>query len=349
MNPLPQRILVAPLNWGLGHAARCIPIIRALLKKKHFVYLGSDGYALELLKKEFPTCPTINLPSYQIKYPTANYSWYWIKKLPVLLKTIKSEHARTKEIAKEYNIDTIISDNRYGVHHPDLRSIFITHQLNLPVSQPQKQLINPLIRKQIERHFNECWIPDTKGPDNLSGSLSEPQLSIPKHFIGPVSRFSKKEAPLIYDMAIVLSGPEPHRTALQDTLIKVTEGSGMRSVMVLGRPDVKIDCAHIKILPFCESRSLNQLLNQSAFVLSRSGYTSIMDYYKLNKKAILIPTPGQPEQIYLAQRLNHRVGFITINHPESEILGAIRQIQRMKSNKKSTFQALPSLLSSMGF
>jgi len=302
-----KRILVAPLNWGLGHATRCIPIIDALIALDFEPIIASDGIALELLKKEFPNLRFLELPSYNITYSKkANgFKLKLIKDSPHLIKTIKKEKKLIKEFITTEKISGIISDNRFGVRHKSVPSVFITHQLRV-LSGNTTWLSSKLHQKIIDK-FDECWVPDHPGIPNLSGELGHIENSKkPLKYLGPLSRFEKQDPLKTNDLLVVLSGPEPQRTLLQEKLLnELTLFTGNICFVkgLVERDQLISKEKNLTIYNFMTSGQLEEAINSSALVLSRSGYTSIMDYAKLEKKAFLIPTPGQFEQEYLAKKL----------------------------------------------
>ncbi|MBK8502351.1 MAG: glycosyltransferase [Saprospiraceae bacterium] len=297
-----KKILFATLNWGLGHATRGIPIIHHLLSQGHLVFLASDGASGVLLKQEFPGLPYLPLPSYAIRYPEENFYGFWVSEAVRLKGVIAEERKMVRKWVLDYHFDVIISDNRYGVLHPQTQNIIITHQLSFTLPVAAATVVNQMIRYFVNR-FDHCWIPDFHGHDNLSGKLSQGSLNIEKHFIGPLSRFQKQECVKSYDLGIIISGPEPHRSTFQRHLERHFKYNALKIFWVLGLPG-KINEAskNVNTYNHLSSQKMNEMLNQTQVVLSRSGYSSIMDYYQLSKKAILIPTPNQPEQKYLADR-----------------------------------------------
>ena len=302
-----KRILVAPLNWGLGHATRCIPIIYALIAEGFVPVIASDGDALMLLRKEFPDLSTIELPSYNITY-TKNGKFLKLKLLkdsPKLLKAIKAEKKAIAGILEHYDIAGIISDNRLGVRNKKVPSVFMTHQLHV-LSGNTTWLSTKMHQKMIKK-FDVCWIPDAEGEINLSGKLGHVKaFNVPIKYIEPLSRFTKSSAEIKNDLMVLISGPEPQRTLLEQKLLTELEGYSGNVVFVKGVMDKKQTMevfGNITVYNFMTSRLLEKTINESALVLSRSGYTTIMDLAKLSKKAFFIPTPGQFEQEYLAKRL----------------------------------------------
>ncbi len=302
-----KRILIAPLNWGLGHATRCIPIIKALITQSFEPILASDGIALTLLKKEFPELETIDLPSYDIKYAKKgkNFKRKILLDTPKMLKAINKEKKLINKLIKDTRIDGIISDNRFGIYHKKIPCVFITHQLN--VLTGNTTWLSSKMHQSIIKKFDECWVPDTEGKPNLTGKLGHLKHTTPAiKYIGPLSRLSKIDLPKKNDLMVILSGPEPQRTFLEEKLIvELAHFKGtilfvkgkVETSQVINRKD------NIVFYNFMNSKDLEIAFNESNIVLSRSGYTTIMDLAKLEKKAFFIPTPGQYEQEYLAKRL----------------------------------------------
>ena len=333
-----KKILVAPLNWGLGHATRCIPIINALLNYNFEPIIASDGDALELLKKEFPELKDIELPSYNITYPKKGNGLR--KKLlsdsPHFMKTLKKERRLIKKLASTENLSGIISDNRFGIREKGVPSVFITHQLKV-LSGSTTWLSTKLHRKIISK-FDECWVPDHKGANNLSGDLGHRNFDrIKINYIGPLSRFKKQNTNKTYDLLVLLSGPEPQRTILEQNLFKKLEAYEGTILFVRGliEPLQKKQIQnHITIYNYMTTQELEKAINKSTLILSRSGYTTIMDLANLEKKAFFIPTPGQFEQEYLANRLNDLKIIPSSNQDDFkiEILNNIEDYSGFKSN-----------------
>ncbi len=305
-----KRILVTPLNWGLGHATRCIPIIKALIEHGFEPLIASDGVALELLKKEFSDLQHFELPSYHIEYPR-NSTYFKLKFLtilPKLLKAIKFEKKIIKEIVKRYKIDGIINDNRFGVYHKTIPTVYVTHQLN--VLSGNTTWLSSKIHQYIIKKFDECWVLDTKNEPHLSGRLGHiNHFSIPVKYLGILSRFNKIDVEKKYDLMVLLSGPEPQRTLLEKLLFEqITDYKGTVLFVkgIIENTQTKTTNGNITIVNFMESCELETALNQSDIILSRSGYTTILDLATLSKKVFFIPTPGQFEQEYLAKRFSDK-------------------------------------------
>ncbi len=303
----PKTILVAPLNWGLGHATRCIPIIRQLQAQGYIPLIASDGIALQLLQKEFPELESIELPGYKIEYAKKgkHFKLKMLKDSPKMVKAVSKEKKVVKTLVKEGKIDGIISDNRLGIHHKKVPSVFITHQLN--VLTGNTTWFSSKLHQSIINKFDECWVPDVAGKPNLSGKLGHLKKKKDNiKYIGPLSRLQKTEEEKIYDIMVILSGPEPQRTFLENKLFDEVKHVKGKVLFVRGKVENKqetFDYLNCKVYNFMQSDELEKAFNQSELVISRSGYTTIMDLAKLEKKAFFIPTPGQYEQVYLAKRL----------------------------------------------
>ncbi len=320
-----MKILLTALHWGLGHATRCIPIVRALQADGHEVILASDGAALLLLQEEFPDLVSIALPAYDIRYPSGNMMWNMLIQSKKFFKAIQSEYIDIQEIVKKYKIEIIISDNRFGCYSALVKkNIFITHQLNLMTPYGLFDAPARWFNRFLMRHFDEIWIPDLEGEPNFAGKLSHGHFSKnkkakPIHYLGILSRFEKKENNTTVfftekkenlKVLIVLSGPEPQRTILEEkieeqitTLPKNIGFLNKKEIeFILIRGIVTSESPLLrKGFNFLNAQNLNQAMQEADIVVCRSGYTSVMDLAILGKKALLIPTPGQTEQEYLAK------------------------------------------------
>ncbi len=333
-----KRILVAPLNWGLGHATRCIPIINALLENGYTPIIASDGDALNLLKKEFPKLEFHELPSYKIKYAKKgkNFKMKMLWDSPKMLKAIQQEKKETKRLAKELNIDGIISDNRLGVFYKKIPCVFITHQLN--VLTGKTTWMSTKLHQNIIKKFDECWVPDTQKNPNLSGKLGHLKNSkLNIKYLGPLSRFKKIDLPKKYELMVLLSGPEPQRSMLEEKLFDELIGYENDVLFVKGKveEEQKITSlrGNIVIYNFMNSKALERAINESKAIICRSGYTTLMDLAKLEKKAFFIPTPGQFEQEYLAKRL-HKKGVAPTCSQDEFTIDELKKIKEYSGLKQ---------------
>lgn len=302
-----KRILVAILNWGLGHASRSIPIINALNNSGFEPILASDGAALQFLKKEFPELAFFELPSYHISYPRKNKSlkWHFLMRSPQLFLSFLAERKAIKRIITEEKIDGIISDNRPGIYSKKVPSVYITHQLK--VFSGKTSFLSSKFHQVLMKNFNEIWVPDVKGDKNLSGAMSHGiSLPIMSKFIGIYSRFQKMDLKPEYDICVLLSGPEPQRSLLEKILLKKLIFEDKKILLIRGIIEEKPPLEKRKNFEFhnfLSGMDLEIALNKSEIILARSGYSTLLDLAVLEKKAFFIPTPGQYEQEYLAQRM----------------------------------------------
>lgn len=308
-----NNVLVAPLNWGLGHATRCIPIIKSLEATGYNPIIASDGGALALLQREFPHLKALELPSYEIEYAKegSDFKWKMLKNMPTMIEAILEEKKMVKKWVKELDLIGIISDNRLGVFSKKVPSVFITHQLN--VLTGSTTWITSKLHQHIIKKFDECWVPDFEDTPNLTGKMGH--LKSPNDhikYIGPLSRFEKKTTAKKFGLMIILSGPEPQRSILENILKENIHEYNGKVVFISGKIEARQKKTQVDLVTyynFMTSEQLEQTFNESDIVLCRSGYTTIMDLIKLEKKAFLIPTPGQFEQEYLAKRLKKNGHF----------------------------------------
>ncbi len=330
------RVLVSPLNWGLGHASRCVPIIRALQKHGAEVLIGADGEALELLKKEFPQLTSITIPDYKITYPRqGSMAFYFFRQLGKMRAQIRLENDHLQGIIEEGKIDAIISDNRYGLYNNSISSVFITHQLN-----PRSPWLQNYIGKQIQkliRPFDHCWVPDVQGTESLSGDLSRKSGSLKNiSHIGPLSRFkSKIETEKTYEVLAILSGPEPHRTEFEKLLIDQLKGIPGKHVLVTGKvesrnPEMKVE-ENISVFNLLAEEELSALITKSRYLIARSGYSSIMDFSIMGLPALLVPTPGQYEQEYLAGYHKKRGRFVVCEQHKLDLKTSLSQLDSIST------------------
>ncbi|MCX6296691.1 MAG: glycosyltransferase [Bacteroidetes bacterium] len=310
-----KRILICPLDWGLGHATRCIPIIRKLIKKGAEVIIAADAGPLTLLRLEFPELKFIQLKGYNIQYPrTGAMAFRMLLSIPKIVNGIKEEHQQLDKIIDENKIDIVLSDNRYGCWNKKVKSIFITHQLMIkaPIAE---SILHKKVLKYIS-NYDECWIPDLDGSENLSGDLAH-KYPLPKNtfFIDPLSRFhlsadfisrelEEIEMKSKYEIMAIISGPEPQRSIFEKSVIEQLKSSPFKALVVRGKADHEEKTEtinNITIVSHLKAKEMQTAIEDSEIILSRSGYSTIMDLASLGKKAIFIPTPGQTEQEYLAK------------------------------------------------
>ena len=305
-----NKIIVAPLNWGLGHASRSIVIIKQLIAQGKEVILASDGEALQFLQEEFPELKAIELPSYNVRYTTDSLIGLILNNGYQFISAVVKEHRRAKVLVSQLKPDAIISDSRFGFRSSKVHSIIISHQLNLLAKTRLLKLCMNLVNEFFLNRFNQVWVPDSE-ERKLSGKLSQNKAIRNVKFIGPLSSALISDEAIQYDIALILSGPEPARTNLENKFIAKLSGSGKRVAFVRGtdlKKKIKAE-QNWDIYNRISRKSVSKIIGCSKQIISRAGYSSIMDYYQLGKHALLIPTPGQPEQEYLAEFHSGKAGF----------------------------------------
>ena len=317
----PPRVLIAPLNWGLGHATRCIPIAREFERQGWEVGFAADGPAALILKDAFPDHRHWNLPGLEIHYPrSGSFIFSIATQVPAFLKRIRRERHDLEEILNAWEPQLVISDNRYGLHSDRCRSIFMTHQINilLPGMRLMESVVRSWVRNQI-LDFDELWLPDTDEEDSLAGELSalhDGLKGIPVARTGALSRFagmtgsteSDEEQGHEFDNVFVVSGPEPVAEMFREQLRDQAAVLPGRSLLIKGQPELgtglQVGKYELMEVGHLKSRDFARVLSKAKRVVGRSGYSSLMDWVVLQPKAelLLVPTPGQTEQEYLAQR-----------------------------------------------
>ncbi|MFM8448471.1 MAG: glycosyltransferase [Haliscomenobacter sp.] len=320
-----KRVLVAPLDWGLGHAARSISVIQSLLQRNAEVIIASNGRPLALLQKEFPQLEAIELPPYDVRYPTNNIYWNVATQIPQIVKAVALENRIVADLVKKRELNALISDHRLGCFNARVPSVIIAHQLHLKVEHAAIEKPVRRIHYSFFKQFNTCWIPDwEQEADSLAGTLDHPPLSRPEtKYIGPLSRIRYIEAPTRYDVFILLSGPEPQRTRLENLLRDQAGQLPGNILLVQGKTDQEKQIhqsGNLTIIPFLTSAELNQAFAESNLVVCRSGYSTLMDLAACRKKALLIPTPGQTEQEYLSDYLFEKGFFLSRSQDEVNLL-----------------------------
>lgn len=282
------------------------------------VTIAADGAQKKLLQYYFPDISYITIPNYNIRY--SKKAW-WLPvvlffQLPKIAIAIYNEHRWLQ--AHTTAFDQVISDNRYGLFNTQLITIFITHQLLVKAPFIWAEKIIQQFQYFFINKFSECWVPDTKDYPGFAADLSHPAVmpKIPVTYIGPLSQFSVLQntsttaLPIKYTYCFLLSGPEPQRTLLQNLIESGADSLHEPSILIEGRPSDLPNHYQIKEtltkLRYARGQALLDIIMQSEFIVCRSGYSTLMELLPIRKKMILIPTPGQTEQVYLATSLASR-------------------------------------------
>lgn len=313
-----KTIFIAPLDWGLGHATRCVPIIKEL-SANNKVIIGASSLNKVFFDNYFPQLQKIDLPSYKISYSKNLPVWSKILlQWPKISAVINEEKKLLEQIINQNKIDLVISDNRFGLYNKNVESIFITHQLN--VKSPFFLGLANKKNKEYIHNFHKIWVPDHKNEnERLSGQLSDSRdIKIPVEYIGPKSALKDIEINVSEDersdILILLSGVEPQRSILENKLIEKFKDSAHKIILVRGsNSEFNFENKNICAFNFAFDGELKKLILCAETIICRSGYSTLMDLHLLNKKKIiLIPTPGQTEQEYLADYWKEKFGVQTI-------------------------------------
>ena len=319
-----KKILIAPLDWGLGHASRCVPIIKLLKEQKNTkIYLAVNEKIKNFYQSEFTDVEYVFLKGYDIEYAEKFHYLKTIFNAAKIVFNIYSENQSLKKIIKTHQIDAVISDNRYGLYHSNIKTVFIGHQIN--IQSPFGTSILRKISDYFINRFDESWIPDGDKNKSLAGNLVHSSKLPEKSFlIGHLSRFSEKDTieEKKGNLLVLLSGPEPQKSILKNILISqipvLKEFFQGEIYFLTGQPEkaenIKVEGIHfVSHLP---QHQLEKLIKEAELIICRPGYTSIMEMAALQKKLLVIPTPKQTEQEYLATYLEKKGNLFSLNQDD---------------------------------
>ncbi len=321
----PKKILIAPLDWGLGHATRSLVIIHYLQKLNCDITVAASGKIKNLLQNEFPNLTFLNLPGYKISYSKSKrlLPFKILIQIPKILKIIWFENKWLNETLKTHKFNAIISDNRFGFYTKKCRCIFITHQLAIKTNIKWLDKIAQRLNYRYINHFSACWVPDFKEDFNMAGALSHPSI-LPKilvKYLGIISRFEKKENKnKQFKWMAIISGPEPQRSLFEKKIFAAAASINDTFLIVLGLPEKKenhIGLTNCTVFNHLNTAEMQHAIESSEFIISRCGYTTVMEILSLQKKSVLVPTPGQTEQEYLAKHLSKQSWCYTFKQDEN--------------------------------
>ena len=332
----------------MGHATRCIPIIKTLQQQGYSIIVAANDRQQKILEQELENVQYIFLKGYEITYSKS----HWFFGLKILLQTPKilwriyQEHQWLMKIIELEKIDIVITDNRFGLFSKKIPSIFITHQLQIKAPFFWVEKLIQKINYYFINQYQQCWIPDVEGENNIAGTLSRPKKlpQTPVHYIGVLSRFKQQKLPTLYDVCILLSGPEPQRTLLEEIVIQqLSKTKNKKIIFVRGLPTTKetIELNHVEVHNHLPQQTLETIINQSEYIISRSGYTTVMELMSLQKKCILIPTPGQTEQEYLSSYLSSIKKCLSFTQDEFNFDEAIQKAESCSYQFNNELQFQP--------
>ena len=301
-----KRVLVCALDWGLGHAARIVPMVAQLEALGADVVVASAGRALHLLRAACPRQLCLEMPAYNVRYFFRNMYLNMGLQAGSIFRAIAAEHNWLRHIRHAHALDVVLSDNRYGCWLPDLPCYFITHQLNIQLQGgPLQNTVNQLQQQWLMR-FEGLWVPDyAEDGYQLAGRLAHGSIVRQPSYIGWLSRMKPStetvdnpRGPIV----ALLSGPEPARSRWEKELLEQLSRSGLSAWLLRGvaGKNERYRLGNVQVVDYLGGSELQDLLASARLLICRSGYSTLTDLATMGQRAILVPTPGQTEQIYLA-------------------------------------------------
>ncbi len=339
---MPRRILFAVHDWGLGHASRSLLLVRALLERgDSVIVVSAPGAGMQLLQSElggacrFVACTDIPKPF--SRWPALFYVRMSLA-MPQVMNRYHQEHRFVEKLAARERVDCIVSDSRFGMWSREVPSYCILHSLRqiIPGRPRGLEKLVELGQRRLTRHFKRILIPDVEPDGGLSGDLGhDPALDWGRNrlrYIGPLSGIRRSESQPDIDCFFSISGIEPQRSLMTQKVLDALPGLDGNIVVTLGRPEQAGHCRHVgraTVYGYLDRRAQGEMLNRARLVVTRSGYTTLMELAELGKRALFVPTPGQSEQEYLA-RFHHDKGHVwSTTQPEMDLAHDIpRAMQR---------------------
>ncbi len=327
-----KTVLISPFEWGLGHSARLVPVIHACRERGWKVLIAADGKPLDFLRGIFPDLPWVVLPFTNIKYSRKNnFMSSLIPQLPGIIRAVRKNRRQISEIVELHGIDYIIGDHQYGLSHHRIPSVFISNQIWLLAPKgwqfAEKWIYG--VHKKVLRNFTFLWLADFPGEINFSGKQTHlPEQPDNSRFIGPISRFigmNKPSSPAKMDAKIllILSGPEPQRSILENKIAKILLHNRVEVVILRGLPPpagspmpLPRKEENLIWLDHADDATLAQLIHSAEKIICRPGLSMLSDLATLGKTALLVPTPGQTEQNYMAEKLHSKAHFALVKQKD---------------------------------
>ncbi len=306
-----KRVLISILDWGLGHATRSVPIIEALEERNIPTVIAGAGSSLEYLSNRYPDHTLITMPEKAVRYNSSGASWALVKRSLAQPALNAAQHVFIREATQKHDITHVISDNVYGAYVPGIPSAIVTHQL-APIAPAFSGMVHRRFAAWLHR-FDEVWIPDVEGEDSLAGDLLQNKyFGGPIRYLGRLSRFDRRrDAIKNIALTVLLSGPEPQRSIFENKVVEACRDIEGAKVVIRGirNCNTAIPDGDIRSIPFADGIELQNYLRRSEVVVARSGFSSLSDLIAVGVNACVVPTPGQSEQVYLANRVENKKWF----------------------------------------
>ncbi|MDN5865684.1 MAG: hypothetical protein L0I62_10825 [Gammaproteobacteria bacterium] len=309
-----RRVLFAVHDWGLGHASRSLVLIRALVERGDAVTIlmePSDG--MRLLQNELgESCefyPYRDIPKPFSRWPAMFYIRMSLS-MPWVSVHFKLEHRLTERLVRERGFDLVVSDSRFGVWSHEVPSYCIFHSLRQMMPRPLLAFEKPVEwgQRNLLRHYEKILIPDAEENGGLSGKLGhDPALDWGEGrlvYLGPLADVVRPDTAEDIDYFFSVSGIEPQRGLFEERVRAALPELKGRIAVTLGRPELageKSEQCGATVYGYLDREHQAQMLNRSRVIITRSGYTTLMELAVLGKRALFVPTPGQSEQEYLAR------------------------------------------------
>jgi uncharacterized protein (TIGR00661 family) len=330
-----MKVIYGICSWGLGHATRSLPVIRRLIRENNEITIISNGRSLDLLRNELnKKVNFIDIPDYPMlisensRQFIAKSILYW----PLFIKKMESGLQKLTRIVKKNKYDIIISDGRYDIYNKIIPSFFISHQMRImnPLRIKFLETGSEIYNKFFFKRFKGVIIPDYKKND-LSGDLSHNLKKIDSsklNYVGVLSDFKRIDKKKDIDYLISISGPEPQRTIFENKIFSQLEYLSGKIVITLGKSDEKKETKKesMEIYSFLTKEKREDLLNRAKIVISRSGYSTLLDLAVIGTKAMMTPTPGQIEQEYLSEYHNKKGTFYSVNQNKIDLKNDIKKV-----------------------
>jgi uncharacterized protein (TIGR00661 family) len=345
------KVLFGVCSWGLGHATRDLPLLRRMIKAGHSLTLVGIGRSLDLLKDELKdACGYLSIPDYSSAYSERDFSVSkFLSYFPIYMSEVVKEHLRIEKLIARGKYERIISDNRYGVYDKEIPSYLISHQLRF-IAPGRVKLFEMATEgfnySFFKNSFSKFLVPDSK-EDDLSGDLSH-NLKYFKaeriEYLGLLSDLKRRETAKDIDYFISLSGPEPQRTILEKKIFEQAPLLKGKVVIALGKPEDPRNkwVNHLRVFGYLGRKRQEEIMNRSKLVITRPGYTTIMELSLLGKKALFIPTPGQTEQVYLAHYHKKRKNFYSVDQDRLNLISDVEEAKKYSGlvHKTATHEAV---------
>jgi uncharacterized protein (TIGR00661 family) len=335
-------IVYGVCSWGLGHATRSLPLIRKLISEDHNLTIITSGRTLKLLQREIKDdAQYMDVPDYPIlisedaKRVMVKSLVYW----PSFIRRMQVGLAILTKLLQRKNYDMILSDGRYDMYNKKIPSFFISHQMRImnPLRIKFLETASELFNHFFFKRFYGVLVPDYR-QDDLSGDLSHNLKLLDEnrlHYVGILSDFKRRKTKKDIDYLVSLSGPELQRKILEKKLLSQLEGLKGKIVVTLGKAEATHQKSddNIRVYSYLSKEKREEILNRTKLVISRSGYSTIMDLAVINTKALMIPTPGQIEQQYLAEYNTVKEKIYSVNQSSIDLKRDIELAKKTKGLK----------------